>query len=252
MSSQEQEVKEFFNRTAAEYRTKYSGRDAFHHYFFTERLFEATRGFDFKNKKVLDIGAGTGNLYDYLLEKEPQIDYYASDIAGDMLSQSRIPAHRRFEGLCYNVNFPVSRFDYIFMLGVTTYLDDEELGRIVEFIKRSLDPDGIAVVSFTNRSSIDWQIRKISRRGARVLAPGKYVIAQQFEIFPRDVQEAERLCGDGLGLEEVRWINHTLFPLSQILKSPSVRIAQAIHRRQSSRFLNLLSSDFLLILRRDK
>lgn len=250
-NAQKQEVQEFFNKIATEYKAKYSETDAFRHYFFSERLREATHGFDFKNKKILDIGAGTGDLFDFLQALEPSVDYYASDISANMLAQSRIPADRQFVGACYETDFPVKQFDYIFMLGVMTYLEAGEARKIADFIHSALAENGRAIITFTNQSSLDWKMRKLFKSLARNVMPKKYVLSQEFQVHAKKLAEVENQIQAQFNVEDVRWLNHTVFPLSQILKTFSVKMAEKAHSALKNKsLLDLLSSDFLLILSR--
>lgn len=245
---QEQEVEEFFNKIATDYKSKYTSADAFRHYFFNERLYEAARGFDFSNKKILDIGAGTGNLYDYLSGLEPTIDYYASDIAANMLEQSGIAPNRRFVGNCYEIDFPQKQFDYIFMLGVTTYLTEQEIAKTFDFIHSSLAQNGKAIITFTNQSSLDWKTRKLTKSLLKGFSQ-KSVLSQDFQIYPKTLAETEKQIQSQFRIDEVRWLNHTIFPFCLALKKISVKVAEKIHQKIKNQSLkNLLSSDFLVVL----
>lgn len=249
MEVQKQEVEGFFNEIAVDYKSKYSSADAFHHYFFNERLAEATKEFDFKDKKILDVGAGTGDLYDYLIRLEPTVDYYAVDVAANMLEQSRIPLQNRFVGFCYEVEFPLKTFDYIFMLGVTTYLDDEEINKTFDFIYSSLAESGKAIVTFTNQSSMDWKSRKVFKLLAKNFMSKRYVLSQEFKIYPRTLPEIKKIFQEHFQVEDIRWLNHTIFPFNQVMKKLSVKTAEKLHQKlKSESFLKLLSSDFLLVL----
>ncbi len=248
MEAPKTEVADFFNTIAGNYRDKYSGKNAFLYYFFNERLDESTRGFDFRNKKILDVGAGTGNLYDRLLSIEPSIEYYATDIAGGMLEQSLIPPERRFVGRFDEIALPVDQFDYIFLLGVTTYLDDEELTRTLEGVASALAPDGRAVVTFTNQGSLDWKTRRVIKAFGRNLMPKRYVLSQDFRVYPRSLKRVEAKFGTLLSVEDVRWLNHTVFPFNQLARGPSVALARKIHRMKGKvRLKSSLSSDFLVV-----
>lgn len=250
MKTENADVGEFFDRIADGYRDKYTAKDRFLEYFFNERLAESSRGFDLKNKRVLDIGAGTGNLYDHLLRIEPTIDYYATDIAGEMLNQSLIPKERRFVGTLDEIDLPVDRFDYVFMLGVTTYIDNEELGRVFKRIDSLLGTGGRAVITFTNQDSIDWMSRRFVKNYGKRLLPRKYVLGQDFTIYPRSLSEVSGMFGDGFETEDVRWLNHTVFPLNQALKGASVAAAKRIHGSTNVGLMRRLSSDFLVVYKK--
>lgn len=245
------EVSGFFNEIADTYRSKYTDLDPFHDYFFNERLEAAVEGLEFKNKTILDIGAGTGNLFDRIEDIEPNPDYYACDIAGMMLEQSRIPAERRFEGACYDVEFPVKEFHHIFMLGVTTYLDKQELEKTLRFIVDSLTADGTAIITFTNDDSLDWKFRKIAKKIIRIVGSRKKVLSQDFQIFPLDQEDVGAAFGNMAEIVETKWLNHTVFPLNRLLKKTSISLAKMIHDRvKSETILNRFSSDFMVVIKR--
>jgi SAM-dependent methyltransferase len=241
-------VKDFFENIADSYGDKYSGGDAFHEYFFGERLDEATRGVDLAGKRVLDIGAGTGNLYDRLKAVDPSVDYYGTDISPAMLGQSNIPTDRRFAGRLEDIELPVAEFDLIFLLGVTSYLSDAEMDSIFDRVHQLLAASGKLIVTFTNASSLDWKTRSLFKSVARRLVPSRNVLAQSFPIVPRRKDDiVERLTGR-FRVEATRYLNHTVFPINQLLKQPSARLARSIHPRLSGRKAELLSSDFMLVL----
>lgn len=251
MDSGSGEVKDFFSNIASGYRDKYTGRDVFSHYFFNERLEEATKDLDFNGKRILDIGAGTGNLYDHIQEKEPNIDYYATDISGAMLEQSNIPSEKRFVTQIGNIEIPVFDFDFIFVLGVTTYLDDDTLQALFSDIDRYLAHDGTAIITFTNLSSLDWKIRRLFKIFLRGGVSSKTVLTQKFQIYPRSLDTATATLSGQFVSVDIRWLNHTVFPFNRVLKNLSVKMAKKIHKKENtSKLKQLLSSDFLLVLRK--
>ncbi len=85
MGSQRAQVQSYFDRLAPGYRARYEGGQAFLQYLYEDRLEKALEGWNPLGKTVLDIGAGTGILYDRLPQGQ---DYYACDISGAMLEQS--------------------------------------------------------------------------------------------------------------------------------------------------------------------
>jgi ubiquinone/menaquinone biosynthesis C-methylase UbiE len=249
MTPQTNSVGDFFNRIADGYRSKYGKSDAFLHYFFHERLIEACRGHEFRGKRILDVGAGTGNLYDFLLNLEPDIDYYATDIAENMLRQSRIPVNRQFVGELDNVKLPPGEFDRIFVLGVTTYLDDTQMNGMLDRLYNICAPNGKIIITFTNAESLDWKSRALFRRLPRRFLPKRFVLTQGFQIYPHSASEIRRLIEGRFAIDDLRWLNHTIFPVNQILKRPSVAMAKKIHDTElARRWMNRLSSDFMFVL----
>lgn len=246
MTGQENRTKEFFNRIANQYHSKYGGGNLFSQYFFNERLLKATAGLPLENKTILDIGAGTGNLFDYLMSKFGGIDYYAVDIAAEMLANSHIPMNRQFVGKCYEVDIPISKFQVIFMLGVSTYLDEEELNKTLDFIQRSLQSNGMAVMSFTNRAGWDTKIRQLVKKPGRLFRAKNRVLGQSFGIFPKTIEEVKACMPDQLKIDKTLWLNHTLFPFNKLFPAWSIRKAQKIDAHWQGKKLIRRSSDFLV------
>ena len=251
MNSNETDVSGFFNNIAEGYRSKYSGSDVFLDYFFNERLEEAVDGLDLPGKRILDIGAGTGNLYDKIISIAGDSDYWACDIASRMLDESNIPDGRKFVGKCHEIEFPEIPFDIVFMLGVTTYLDQEELDETFSFIHSALSNGGIARITFTNEESIDWMLRRITKAVARRVIPGKYVLSQDFPIFPKSASGVAEMIKGRFEIDELRLLNHTVFPFYKFSKKASIHLAKSIHNsKKESAIKNRFSSDFMMCLRK--
>lgn len=246
MKNSSDEVAEFFDSIAGKYGDKYERANPFHHYFFNERLDEAVRGFDFKKKKILDIGAGTGRLYDRIVGLEPDLDYFAIDISGEMLGASAIPPDRRFVGTLADVSLPIDSFDLVFLLGVTTYINDDDLKKLLVDIDRLLDHNGRAIITFTNRSSADWMLRRAFKKIPGIRRKKEFVLSQEFPTYARSIVEIIDMIDDLFTIERSVGLNHTIFPLSHILKGPSVAIARRIHRMSVRSSSLPLSSDILI------
>jgi SAM-dependent methyltransferase len=242
-------VRDFFDRIAPVYSDKYSGRDAFLHYFFNERLHEATRGFEFQDKSILDVGAGTGSLYDHLKKKAVNFEYFATDISAEMLNQSAIPRDRRFVGHLEEIEFATQEFDFVFILGVSTYLNDSSLSNLLRKVTSMMSSGSRVIMSCTHRNSLDWRLRRLFKMFPSVIKPKNFVLSQDFTIYPRTVDDLAQELPEDISIEEVRWLNHTVFPFNQILKSTSVRLARRIHRIETNGLIKTLaSSDFLVVL----
>ncbi len=246
---QNKRVRAYFDRIAGSYRDRYGPQNPFHSYFFGERLKAATEGLDFKNKSVLDIGAGTGSLYDYLVH-HPGVDYYACDISSEMLAQSAIPAERTFAGKVTDIRFPREAFDYIFVLGVTTYQTPQELTETLRFIRERLAPRGVAILSFTNRSSLDYASRRVLRVARPLIRHG--VLAQSFATHAyRLINVVEMAAEHDLRLQRTVYLNQTVSPFNRLLPHPSVSVARWLGRKCIASLLPFCSADFLIFLHRE-
>jgi SAM-dependent methyltransferase len=249
--NQTEKVRDFFDVVSEEYRGKYEKRQIFHNYFFNQRLEQATEGLDFRGKTILDIGAGTGNLYDYIVAKDDSIDFYACDISAKMLEQSNIAPEKRFVGKCYEIDFPVRRFDYIFMLGVTTYLNADEMEKTAEFIYRDLADDGTAIITFTNRQGFDTITRTLSKNIIRLFKLKNKVISQSFQIYTYSLNQVKSLYQNKLRMQEARFINQTIFPFCYALPKLSVTLARRLAGKlKNKRAAARLSSDFIVFYKK--
>jgi SAM-dependent methyltransferase len=243
--SHQQQVRSFFDRLAPNYQGRYGAGSPFLRYFHQQRLQKALNGFSFSGKRILDVGAGSGALYHALGEPA---DYFATDLSEAMLEHSGIPKASQYAGILADIHFPVDSFDYIFLLGVTTYMQPDELQTSLRWIEKHLAEDGVAIISFTNRKSLDFQIRK---RLKPLLSRREGVLGQSFSITALGLEEAKEMLPAGLVCSRVEWLNQTLFPFNRIFSRLAVAIAPAfesIGARLGG--LPRISSDFLLILRR--
>lgn len=249
--NQTEKVRDFFDVVSDEYRGKYEKREVFHNYFFNERLEKATENLSFAGKVVLDIGAGTGNLYDFIKAKDDSVDFYACDISGKMLEQSRIPAKNRFVGKCYEINFPIKKFDYIFMLGVTTYLNADEMRKTAEFIYQNLAEDGQAIITFTNRQGLDTISRGLGKNVIRLFKVKNKVIGQSFEIYTYAPREIKTLNDGKLKSSAIKFLNHTIFPFSYLFPKFSVNLAKRFGGKiKSQNIASRFSSDFIVFYKK--
>ena len=239
-------VKNYFNKYSKKYQNKYSKNNIFYEYFFYERLEKATRDFDFNNKNILDIGHGTGELYQYIKEKNNINNFYASDISCDMLAQSKLDTKNKFCGNCYDIDFEIKKFDFIFMLGVSTYIQPEELNKILLFVSKSLNSNGTFIVTFSNRNSIDNIIRDKSKFLIKLLYKDK-IVSQKFTQYFYTLNEAKLITNKYFTLESTGWLNHTFFPFSRLLPSLSIKFAKYLRNKKIAK--NRLSSDMIFFLK---
>jgi SAM-dependent methyltransferase len=245
-SKQTDLVGSYFDRISYSYQRRYGAENPFHNYFFRDRLSAATDGLTFEHKSVLDVGAGTGPLYDELI-KHPGVDYYACDISAKMLSQSSIPAARKFVGKVTDSEFPRDRFDYIFLLGVTTYQSPDELDQTLAFISAHLAPFGKAILSFTNRASLDHFFRGALRLAKPMISRG--VIAQAFATHAYSQDDVAELIEDhDLYVAKSTYLNQTFSPFNTLLPRSSVSLARWIGSNCPAALLPVCSADFIVFV----
>ncbi len=244
--TQHEQAARFFDGVSGTYRDKYTRTSAFHHYFFQERIEKATSDLDLANTDVLDIGSGTGNLYDDLIKRFPSMRFFATDVSAGMLSQSPVPADRKFTGHAYDHTFGTRAFDVIFMLGVTTYLSPEELEKNLGFIARSLKPGGKAVITFSNAHALDTWMRALARWPLSLLGRKDKVLASGLELRTYSVSEVREILTRHMRISRVDLLNHTVFPFNILMPGMAVDIAKRLDRSGSGMIMRWLSSDLLI------
>ena len=237
----------FFDRTSTNYRAKYTQASPFHHYYFNERLHKATRGLELSGKHVLDIGSGTGNLYDHLLPRFPDMRFFATDVSAGMLAQSLVPSPDRYVGFAYDHSFAQCSFDAVFMLGVTTYMDVAELERNLVFIAKSLAPDGQAVITFTHSGGLDTWMRWLLKLPLRLFGSRDKVLSSGVRTRTYGSAEAKAALAPHLELQRLEFHNHTVFPFGLLLPGLSIALAKRIDRLAITNPLHRwLSSDIIV------
>lgn len=242
------DVEHFFDRASARYAERYSGNDPFLRYFLRERLDKAVRGMDLAECDVLDVGSGTGELYALLHRRFPGMRFLATDVSAGMLRHSAVPETQRMHGHAYAMDLGNRRFDAVFMLGVSTYMDRAELGRNFAFIARHLRPGGRFVATFTNRHALDtW-----CRAAARALLPHRStgdhrILSSGLAIHAYSTRELKHLFQGMFRMERIDTLNHTLFPFNRAFPALSEKLAQLLSRIAGAPWwLRPLSSDLMI------
>ena len=247
---QHEEAARFFDAVSGTYRDKYKDASPFHRYYFNERLWKATRDLDLAGKDVLDVGSGTGDLYDRLISRFPTMRFFATDVSAGMLAQSPVPAERKYTGHAYDHPFAQRSFDAVFMLGVTTYLSPEELEKNLAFIARSLKPGGTAIISFTNKHGLDTLVREALRPVMRVFGGKGKVLSSGLRTRNYSKSEAQDALRRHFVIDRIDVHNHTVFPFGLLLPGPSIALAERLARKRAvPAWLRLLSSDLLFRVR---
>lgn len=220
---------QFFDDLAPSYGERYAGKPGFHDYYFGERLAKAMEGLQLDGRHVLDIGSGTGDLYAALQPRFPGMYYLASDVSPRMLEHSKVPPGQRMVGHIYDQDIGDRRFDAIFMLGVTTYMEPTELERNLEWVARHLGPSGLFIVTFTNRHAVDSWVRRLCKPMLNAGSAGKgNVLTSGLRIHQyahgdiRDLLEAR--------FRITRWdaLNHTIFPFNRLFPFLSIRVSRSL------------------------
>ena len=224
MTTNPHPVGSYFDDIASDYAIRYKKERPYHYYLFHERLIIATRGIDLNSGCILDVGAGTGGLYDFIRENGGNDNYFAIDVSSQMMAQSRIPDARRRVGKLGEVDLPASEFDCIFILGVSSYLPPAELEMVLRKATELLSPAGKLIVSYSNLRGLDWKIRRLIRYFWR----GRGVAGQSFETFA--YAPSQLALPQGLRQTSSVWYNSTITPFNTLMPRTSVWFGRMMDR----------------------
>lgn len=251
-SSMQEQVRSFFNRIAGDYAGRYSDQQPFLQYLHRERMEKACTGLPIREAQVLDVGAGTGQLYHWLQERvDTNFQYLACDIAEEMRAASSIPPELYLIGTPSQLDLPKQAFDFIFLLGVTSYLSPAEWEKEWQCLHQLLRPNGYLMVSFTHAASWDYQIRQLAQQ----LLPRRLfkdrLLSQGFRTVAYSPPQVVRPLASFFEITRFFWLNQGITPLNRIFPKWSIRQARRwAARPDSSKVKQRLSGDFLIQFRK--
>ena len=240
----------FFNHSAVAYQKYLSQHRGFRYFFHQERMRTALMDADLlPEHQVLDLGAGTGALYEYLLDRGLASNYYACDPSEAMLEQSRIPLERRFQGRAETLPNDWPQFDRVFVLGVSTYLSDSELRTALEALHCRAAPGARLVISFTNAH---WWGLPL-RRFVGALVPASWfpnrLLGKSTPFYPRELAGLPELLDGDWHILRHQWLN-TSFPLKRVFPRWAFPWSARLRPWLSGFWASRLSSDYLITCQR--
>jgi ubiquinone/menaquinone biosynthesis C-methylase UbiE len=122
-----------------------------------------------KSSRILDIGCGTGDKIEELIEYGFEVVGIEPSINMRKYAEDKLPPATVRDGSILNIPFPDNYFDFVYAIEVLRYLDyyDNIIG--LKEIYRVLRPGGIFFGTFVNRYAADGfailtNIRKIAGR----------------------------------------------------------------------------------------
>jgi ubiquinone/menaquinone biosynthesis C-methylase UbiE len=119
-----------------------------------------------KKGRVLDLGAGSGILNDFLDQKS--VDLFSFDLSNNLLKLNNNRKERKIQGdICKSLPFDDNFFDYVCSFSVFQDIDCIENG--FEEIKRVLKNSGFFILSFVKFSSKKEKIEEFIKKSFIIL-----------------------------------------------------------------------------------
>jgi len=162
---------------------------------------------DVKNKKVLDIGCGTGRLISDLLDRGAIIT--GVDVSKNMLEVARkkFPKVHFIEGDIRKIPFKDDSFDFVIATFVIVHLQQCELEKAFDEVYRVLKPSGKFILTNINQKKAPkLKVKNI----------GEIVIKSYYHI-PEHVIEALNNCR--FSIEDEDFINEGDVWVNQIIRA---------------------------------
>lgn len=100
--------------------------------------------------RVLDLGCGTGHFADYIRRRGHEVVGLDPSVKMLALARQNFPDIEFIEGYSNNLPFEAHHFDCVISIEVLRYLNDSEVLRSYQEIKRTLRPGGILLVTHVN------------------------------------------------------------------------------------------------------
>lgn len=154
MTGASKEISEYFDSLAGQWSNNYAISP-----LFKERLqniSDLTSHLSLKDKRVLDLGCGTGVVSSWFVEKHAFVN--GIDIAPNMVSSarqllSRFPDRAQFDtGDATALRFENEFFDLISCISVIEWIEDDK--QALQELSRVLRKSGMLIISFPNKHSL--------------------------------------------------------------------------------------------------
>lgn len=238
------QVKSFFEKAASRYRENNQSASS---RYFSQRLQLALSLASLSSSvDILDIGCGSGVLFDALKKDELHRHYLGIDFSEQMLKRSNIPNHQRQVIDLQSFNATATKqFDTIFALGFTSYLTPADLNAFLHILYERLKDNGQAIISYTHADSYDYRFRNWLNRNFRKWFPSNTSLGRDFQIQASTPDQVIQSLPSGLVVLNVSWLPFS-FP---VLNSLPKKLHQyIIHSANHNRW----QGDFLLLLQKDQ
>ena len=242
-------IKNFFDKISSSYSSRYRPKDK-RNFFLNERLNFALSNESLENKSILDIGAGNGMIY--WKTKHQNVNYYACDISEKMMIEGGIPSQKRFP---IKKDFPKEiiqkKYDFIFLLGLTSYLTKEEFDNYLSIISQCSNPGTRVIISYRLNNKFHKLCTSFFKKIYKVIVlPFKkgnnFVFSSTFTLNKMDIKSCFQISKNLLVYD---YIHHNFIPspFDEILPNGILKIIYFISSNWiGSNRLKFISTDLVI------
>jgi ubiquinone/menaquinone biosynthesis C-methylase UbiE len=109
-----------------------------------------------RGAKVLDLGAGTGHLSDFIHKKGFEVVGVEPSPEMLKLARDNFKDITFADGISVKIPYPDNSFDYVVSIEVLRYLNPEDVAKTYNEVCRVLKPGGVFHVTHVNRYALDF------------------------------------------------------------------------------------------------
>jgi|APSaa5957512535_1039671.scaffolds.fasta_scaffold01525_8 SAM-dependent methyltransferase len=240
-------VKTYFDSISSNYKDRYNKGRLFHNHFFRRRLEYSVKNENFNHKKILDIGAGSGELYHYIKKANVDYRYTAVDISARMMIEGGIPEELQFVGNVYDIEND-DKYDFIYMLGVTSYLNSSEMNKIIQYIVNHSKKESTVIISFALKNTIPSFISNLQTLVLSLPLLNKFgnnISFSGISLEQTDMNTIETIH-PSLQIKSLFYHNQTISPLNHIVTKPSIAFEGFLNNFFGNSKLKIMSTDVVV------
>lgn len=243
MPTHTEQVTAFFNQLASDYGRRYTQRYPYLAFHFRERMRWVLDTLAVDQRALLDVGCGTGALYDEIVRRGLTVDYYGLDPARAMLDAGHIPPERRRACRLEEAALAPASVDVIIGLGLTTYQSREELRQWLREAARVLRGGGQLALSFTHAGSLEVRWRRRLKNLWRRRSKSSTVLTAPFPTQAYRPEDLADLLPSHLHQRQLYWLPASIPFLHHFFPRFSVYLSRHWLTKASARW----RTDFIVI-----
>lgn len=152
-----------------------------------------------KNKAILNIGAGSGNLEEHYFSKSTTSQWYGTDISPKSISKlkAKYPYAHFKKCPVTKLAFKNKMFEFVTILDVLEHIPPSQLFKSLSEIKRVLKKGGKLIISVPLNEGLEEMVEKGRNPNAHVRIYTPDILEAELSIAGLDILEKEYLYAFG-------------------------------------------------------